>query len=77
MVMAVEKSMSPLTNQKVSNDGANKQPFSIVAKYPVEYENSCENRSMAAARRFELSSNTKSTRSWNGFDVIQSSIETA
>lgn len=77
MEMAVEKSVSPLTNQNVSNDGANKQPFSTGANYPVEKENSWENRSMAAARRVVWSSNNESNCSSHAFNVIQSSIEMA
>jgi hypothetical protein len=72
MVMAVEKSTSPFTNQKVSRDGANGQPFRIAATYPVEKDSSWANGSLAAARMAVRRSNTETTRYWNASNVIQS-----
>jgi hypothetical protein len=56
MTTAVEKSMTPLTNQKVRIDGANRQPFRIAVKWPLENVNSWERRSASADRRFRPTS---------------------
>jgi hypothetical protein len=59
---AVEKSSTPLTNQKVRIDGANRHPCKIAARCPEEYENSCERRSPKLERSRRPMSTNRAAR---------------
>jgi len=54
--IADEKSMTPLMNQKVRIDGANRQVFRMAVRWPLENSNSCDRSSAKADERFEPSS---------------------